>query len=122
MLKRPPLRRWCHRALLKLVLLNLTCLRIKLLPSFASAGLDGRYSAKDAYPISGLTFLLVPKEGKNTEKTKEVKEFINYIITQGQNQAEALFYAKLPNTLQQQDENLLSQVGAGGQQNQAFLR
>jgi len=39
-----------------------------------------------------------------------VKEFVEYIVTQGQNQAESLFYAKLPNPLQQQDQNLLSQA------------
>jgi len=32
-------------------------------------------------------------------------------VTQGQNQAEALFYAKLPSSLQQQDQNLPSQNG-----------
>ncbi len=80
---------------------------------------DPPASAKDAYPISGLTFLLVPKQGKNPAKTQTVKAFINYIVSQGQNRAEDLFYAKLPNTLQKKDENLLSQIGTGGQQNQA---
>ncbi len=72
--------------------------------------------AKDAYPISGLTFLLVPNAGKNAGKTQVLKEFITYVVTQGQDRAEALFYAKLPNALQKQDEELLSQIGAGKQQ------
>ena len=66
-------------------------------------------SAKDAYPISGLTFLLVPKQAKSPERGKMVTEFIQYIITQGQNQAEALYYAKLPDSLQQHDQSLLSE-------------
>jgi phosphate transport system substrate-binding protein len=70
---------------------------------------DPPASAKDAYPIAGLTFLLVPKEPKNPDKGKVVKDFIEYIVTQGQDQAESLFYAKLPGPLQQQDQNLLSQ-------------
>lgn len=72
---------------------------------------DPPASAKGAYPISGLTFLLVPKEPKNPDKGKTLKEFVQYIVTQGQNQAESLFYAKLPDALQQQDQNLLSQGG-----------
>jgi len=72
---------------------------------------DPPASAKDAYPIAGLTFLLVPKEAKNADKGKVLKDFVEYIVTQGQNQAESLFYAKLPAPLQQQDENLLSKGG-----------
>lgn len=67
-------------------------------------------SAKDAYPIAGLTFLLVPKQPKSPERGKVVKDFVSYIITQGQDQAESLFYAKLPAPLQQQDQSLLSQT------------
>lgn len=65
-------------------------------------------SAKDAYPISGLTFLLIPKQPKSPERGNVVMQFIQYVVTQGQNQAEALYYAKLPDSLQQQDQSLLS--------------
>lgn len=37
-----------------------------------------------------------------------ITQFIQYIVTQGQNQAEALYYAKLPDSLQQHDQSLLS--------------
>lgn len=70
---------------------------------------DPPASAKDGYPISGLTFLLVPKQPKSPERGKVVMEFIQYIVTQGQNQAEALFYARLPDALQQHDQSLLSE-------------
>lgn len=76
-------------------------------------------SAKDAYPISGLTFLLVPKTPKSGAKGTDVKEFVEYIITNGQSIADQLHYAKLPDSLQQIDKNLLQQVqganNAGGQ-------
>src|SRR5215469_1306709 len=75
---------------------------------------DPPASAKDAYPIAGLTFLLVPKQGKDAKKTETVKQFVQFIVKQGQDQAESLFYAKLPGPLQQQDEALLAQVGTGG--------
>lgn len=76
---------------------------------------DAPASAKDAYPIVGLTFLLVPKQGKDPKKAETVKQFVEYIVMQGQDQAENLFYAKLPASLQQQDQALLSQIGSGAQ-------
>jgi phosphate transport system substrate-binding protein len=71
---------------------------------------DPPASAKDAYPISGLTFLLVPKQAKDANKGDLLRQFVQYIVTQGQDQAESLYYAKLPSSLQQQDQNLLAQV------------
>ncbi len=78
-------------------------------------------SAKDAYPIAGLTFLLVPKQGKDAARTQVIKDFVEFIVMHGQDQAESLFYAKLPAGVQQQDQNLLAQIGSGGQNNQASL-
>jgi phosphate transport system substrate-binding protein len=72
-------------------------------------------TSKDAYPISGLTFLLVPKQGKSPEKEQMVKDFVQFIITRGQNSAESLQYAKLPQSLAEQDQKLLGEVGAGQQ-------
>lgn len=69
-------------------------------------------AAKDAYPIAGLTFLLIPKEGKDPNKTQLLKQFVQYVITQGQDQAESLAYAKLPSSLQQQDQALVAQIGS----------
>ena len=73
-------------------------------------------SAKDAYPISGLTFLLIPKQGKSPEREQIVKEFVQYIITDGQNAAEGLQYSKLPSGLADQDQKLLAELQTGGQQ------
>jgi phosphate transport system substrate-binding protein len=77
---------------------------------------DPPASAKDAYPITGLTYLLVPKQGKDQAKEQTVKEFVQYIITEGQASAESLQYAKLPQSLADQDQKLLSEIQAGGQQ------
>ncbi len=73
---------------------------------------DPPATAKDAYPIAGLTFLLVPKKAKTPAKGQAVKEFVEYIVMHGQDEAEKLYYAKLPAALQQQDEKLLAEVGA----------
>lgn len=80
---------------------------------------DPPASARDAYPICGLTYLLVNKEPKDPKKAEVVKNFIQYIITDGQASAEALAYAKLPATLADQDQKLLAEVSVGGQANQA---
>lgn len=72
-------------------------------------------SAPEAYPISGLTFLIVPKDGPDHAKRSELKKFIQYIITDGQNAASALNYAPLPESVQQFDQQQLGQMLAGGQ-------
>jgi phosphate transport system substrate-binding protein len=73
---------------------------------------DPPASARDAYPICGLTYLLVTKDGNDAKKRETVKNFIQYIITDGQASAEALSYAKLPPTLVDQDQKLLSEIVA----------
>lgn len=81
---------------------------------------DPPASAKDAYPITGLTFLLVPKQAKDDARGQIVKQFVEYIITQGQNSAEVLHYAKLPQSLAAQDEKLLTELPSAGQQTSSY--
>ena len=76
---------------------------------------DAPASAKDAYPISGLTFLMVPKDGTDAQKRQALKDFIQYIITDGQSISQSLSYAPLPDSLQQQDKKLLDEMTANGQ-------
>lgn len=82
---------------------------------------DAPADAKEAYPIAGLTFLLIPKQGKDPKKTETIKQFVEFIISSGQDQAQSLYYAKLPEPLQQQDRLLLGQVNANGQSTHARL-
>jgi phosphate transport system substrate-binding protein len=72
-------------------------------------------SAPDAYPISGLTFLIIPKDGKDRTKRGQLKQFVQYVITDGQAVAGTLNYAPLPQPLQQADQQMLSQMTADGQ-------
>jgi phosphate transport system substrate-binding protein len=76
---------------------------------------DPPASAKDAYPICGLTYLLIPKDGQDTAKRRNVRDFVEYIITAGQTSANSLFYAQLPQTLIDEDRKLLADMTAGGQ-------
>jgi phosphate transport system substrate-binding protein len=70
--------------------------------------------ASQAYPIAGLTFLIVPKDGVDVEKRQALKDFIKYIVTDGQNVATSLNYAPLPDGVKQNDLNLLNQLTAEG--------
>lgn len=49
-----------------------------------------------SYPITGLTFLILPKAGSNAGKQRALRQFVTWLLTQGQAQARALGYAPLP--------------------------
>jgi phosphate transport system substrate-binding protein len=51
---------------------------------------------KDAYPISGFTWLLVYKKMKDPEKAKAVVKFLHWAMGEGQSYAKDLYYAPLP--------------------------
>lgn len=76
---------------------------------------DPPASAKDAYPISGLTFILLWRDRTGADEQQAVKDFISYAISAGQDSAEELSYAKLPEPVQKQGETLLTQLTANGQ-------
>jgi len=76
---------------------------------------DPPASAKDAYPLSGLTFLLVPKDGSDADERRAIRDFIQYSVTTGQDSAESLNYAKLPKSMQQLDLSLLGELTVSGQ-------
>lgn len=76
---------------------------------------DGPASAPEVYPISGLTFLLVPTTPKDMAKGAKTKAFIEYVITTGQAATEELHYSKLPQSLVQIDQGLLDKVQPAGQ-------
>jgi phosphate transport system substrate-binding protein len=72
-------------------------------------------SAPDGYPISGLTFLIIPKDGPDKAKRTALKQFIQYVITDGQATAETLNYAPLPDSVKQYDQQQLQLLTAAGQ-------
>lgn len=51
---------------------------------------------KAAYPISSFTWLLIPSKFTDAGKRDIVKDFLKWMMTDGQNSVEALSYAKLP--------------------------
>ncbi len=76
---------------------------------------DPPASAADAYPISGLSFILIPKDRSAADEQEAIKSFVAFVISTGQDSAEELSYAKLPEPVQKQSQELLSQLTANGQ-------
>ncbi len=76
---------------------------------------DPPASAKEAYPVSGVTFILIPKDGATELDRQTLRDFVKYAVTDGQAATEGLYYAKLPKLLQEQDLKLLSEMTVNGQ-------
>jgi phosphate transport system substrate-binding protein len=51
---------------------------------------------KTAYPISSFTWLLIPSKFSDGSKRDAIKGFVKWMLSDGQNEVEALSYAKLP--------------------------
>jgi phosphate transport system substrate-binding protein len=71
-------------------------------------------TAANAYPISTLTFLIIPKDGKDAQTRAALKQFVQYIVNEGQQAARGLNYAPLPDSLKQQNLQTLNQITANG--------
>lgn len=77
---------------------------------------DPPATARGAYPITGLSFILIPKDNGTIQgDQKALRDYIAYALTNGQDVAEQLWYAKLPPPVQQQGQALLSQLTQNGQ-------
>ena len=70
-------------------------------------------SGADAYPISGLTFLLVYQNSKDAARGKALAEFISWAIHDGQEMAAGLDYARLPDAVIKVNEATLHTLTAG---------
>lgn len=75
---------------------------------------DPPAAAKGAYPISGITYVLIPKDDSVLGIRQTFKDFIQYGITSGQDSSEELSYAKLPGPIQQQSQMILNQMTDNG--------
>jgi len=56
---------------------------------------------KDAYPISGFTYLLVHRDAKDKAKGTAIVNFLRWAVTDGQKLTTALDYAPLPKPVQE---------------------
>ena len=70
--------------------------------------------APDAWPISGLTYLLVYRDHRDPAKGRALADFIRWAMRDGQGMVEALDYARLPEALVKVNEANLLKLNAGG--------
>jgi phosphate transport system substrate-binding protein len=64
----------------------------------------------NAYPISSLTWLLVPTKSKDAEKGKALHGALRWMLTEGQKSLEEMGYGKLPKAILDRSMELLKQV------------
>lgn len=76
---------------------------------------DPPASAKEAYPISGLSFFLIAKDGSDVVEREAIRNFAQYIVTGGQDLSEGLDYARLPKPVQDRALSLLGEMQSNGQ-------
>jgi phosphate transport system substrate-binding protein len=65
---------------------------------------------KTAYPISSFTWLLIPAQISDATKRDTIKDFLKWMMTTGQNDCEALYYAKLPPPVVQKEMKQISEI------------
>lgn len=67
-------------------------------------------SGKDAYPIATFTYMLIPTKFADPAKGKVVKDFLKWMLTDGQNEVAAIDYAPLPKEVAAKEEKQLASV------------
>jgi phosphate transport system substrate-binding protein len=69
---------------------------------------------KNAYPISGFTWLLVYKNMKNEAKAKALVKFLKWAMEKGESYASDLYYAPLPKQVVKLCEKKIAMITANG--------
>ncbi len=65
---------------------------------------------KTSYPISTFTWLLIPEKFSDAAKRDAIKGFLKWSLSEGQNYAEALSYAKLPKEVVTKEMKALGKI------------
>jgi phosphate transport system substrate-binding protein len=68
----------------------------------------------NTYPIAGFTYLLVPKNPKDSARGRALVDFLHWAMGPGQQMAEQLLYAPLPRSVVALNERALGQVRITG--------
>lgn len=66
--------------------------------------------AKDAYPISSFTYLLIPVQWKDSTKQKTVTDFLNWMLDNGQSMTTNLNYAPLPEAVKDKEREAIKAI------------
>jgi len=65
---------------------------------------------KDAYPIASFTWLLVPAQAKDASRGAIMKEFLGWMLNQGQGMTRQLTYAPLPKEVADKVRTTIAQI------------
>jgi len=69
---------------------------------------------KDAYPISGFSWIVVPKDIKDYSRAQALVKFLRWAVTKGQADAISLYYAPLPKQVQKLDLEKINSITSNG--------
>jgi phosphate transport system substrate-binding protein len=65
---------------------------------------------KGAYPIASFTWLLIPVQAKDAQRGQIIKDFLNWMVGDGQNMVTQLSYAPLPKEVAGKVKTTIAQV------------
>ncbi len=63
-----------------------------------------------AYPISSFTWLLVPVKSADPAKGKVLKDFLNWMLNNGENEVSNLYYAPLPKAVIAKEQQVVNNL------------
>ena len=65
---------------------------------------------KDAYPIASFTWLLIPAQSKDANKGKIIRDFLTWMVDQGEPMVTQLNYAPLPSSVAEKVKATINQI------------
>jgi phosphate transport system substrate-binding protein len=82
----------------------------KTMPDDFRVSITNPEGNKAAYPISSFTWLLIPSKFADATKRDAVKDFLKWMMTDGQQYCEGLSYAKLPKEVVTKEMKAIAQI------------
>jgi len=82
------------------------------IPSNLEIKLNYEPTSASAYPVSTVTYVIVPRAPADRTKAKLIKAFVLYALGDGQASASALYYASLPKPLAAQAKVAAQSIGS----------
>jgi phosphate transport system substrate-binding protein len=65
---------------------------------------------KEAYPIASFTWLLIPQQSRDAAKGKVLRDFLSWMLKDGQRETVALTYAPLPKEVVKKLQSTINSV------------
>jgi len=86
----------------------------KLAANVNTAVVNPPATAASAYPIVGLNYLILPRDGATPAKQRALRQFAEFVLHNGQDISAELHFARLTPSLLQYDEQQLATMTANG--------